>query len=414
MKPLKILMSAYACQPAMGSEPGVGWNVGQELAKYHRVWVLTRRNNRPAIEAELSVRPNANLTFLYCDPPGPARWLPPTQVPHYYGWQIGAYFAAKALLQQVDLDLIHHVTYVRYSTPSFLALLPVPFVWGPVGGGEAAPAAFWQGFSRRGQGYEVLRSLIHRLGELDPFTQMTARRSALTQATTADTARRLQHIGAKDVRISPAIGLSQQELQQLSALKLTSAPKDRVRFVSVARLLHWKGLHLSLRAFAEANLDEAEYWFLGEGPEKQRLQAIAADLDLGDRVKFLGSLPRAEVLAQLQQCDVLLHPSLHESGGLVCLEAMAAGLPVICLDLGGPSLQVTAETGCKIAAHNPQQTIQDLAAAIAQLAQDPQLRTQMGQAGQRRAQDTFSWSAKGQELIQHYAEICREVAPCAF
>ena len=61
---------------------------------------------------------------------------------HYYLWQIQAYFKAFRLHQEIEFDVVHHVTFVKYSTPSFLSLLPVPFVWGPVGGGESAPKTF--------------------------------------------------------------------------------------------------------------------------------------------------------------------------------------------------------------------------------------------------------------------------------
>ena len=108
------------------------------------------------------------------------------------------------------------MTYVRYSTPSFLSLLPVPFVWGPVGGGEMAPKAFWKDFSRRGKTYEFLRSLVHRLGELDPFTRITARRSILVKATTLDTARRLQYFGIKTLQVESESGLSAQEIEKLA------------------------------------------------------------------------------------------------------------------------------------------------------------------------------------------------------
>lgn len=412
MKPLNVLISAYACQPHMGSEPGVGWHLVQELAKHHRVWVLTRRSNRDAIESELAQNPVPSLTFLYCDPPPPMQWLPPAQVPHYYGWQVGAYYTAKTLLKSVDIDVIHHVTYVRYSTPSFLALLPVPFVWGPVGGGEMAPHSFWGDFSRRGQVYEVLRSLVHRVGELDPFTAMTARRSALVKATTPDTARRLRPLGATNLQIESESGLSADEIERLAQCP-APAPAP-VRFISMARLLHWKGLHLGLRAFAAAQLPaDAEYWILGDGPERSNLQALAEQLGIAERVKFWGRLPRAETLHQLGQCHALVHASLHDSGGWVCLEAMAAGRPVICLDLGGPSVQVTAETGFKIPAQAPEPTIQGLATAMEKLAADPALLAQMGTAGQRRVQQHFSWQARGQELSQQYTAICREVIPCA-
>ncbi|MBD1918197.1 MULTISPECIES: glycosyltransferase [Cyanophyceae] len=412
MKSLNILISAYACQPHMGSEPGVGWHLVQELAKHHRVWVLTRSSNRAAIEAELAQNAIETLTFLYCDPPGLAQRLPPAQVPHYYLWQVGAYFVAKALLETVNIDLIHHVTYVRYSTPSFLALLPVPFVWGPVGGGEMAPKAFWGDFSRRGQAYEVVRSLVHRAGELDPFTAMTARRSAIVKATTPDTARRLQPLGATNLQVESESGLSTEEIERLSQCSIP-APVP-FRFISMARLLHWKGLHLGIQAFASAQLPpDTEYWILGEGPELASLQALAKRHGVGDRVKFLGRLPRAETLQRLGQCHTLVHASLHDSGGWVCLEAMAAGRPVICLDLGGPSVQVTLETGFKIPAHTPAQTIEHLATAMEKLAFNPELCQQMGTAGQQRVQKHFSWEAKGRELSQQYAVLCHEVAPCA-
>jgi glycosyltransferase involved in cell wall biosynthesis len=416
MLPLNILISAYSCQPHQGSEPGVGWHLVQEIAKYHRVWVLTRSQNQAAIEAELAQHPVANLTVVYCDPPTGWRRLPPARVPHYYGWQVGAYFTAQTLLQTVAIDLIHHVTYVRYSTPSFLALLPVPFVWGPVGGGEMAPAPFWVDFGPRGRGYEVLRSLVHRLGELDPFTRLTARRSCIVQATTPDTAQRLQAMGATAVQVAAAIGLSAQELNRLTAVGDRPLPTPApLRAISVARLLHWKGLHLGLRAFAQAAIpDDSEYWIVGEGPELANLRALTADLGLGDRVKFLGNLPRDRVLDCLTQAQVLIHPSLHESGGFVCLEAMAAGLPVLCLDLGGPSLQVTDETGFKIPAHHPDQAVQGLATALATLSTDPALGQRLGAAGRERVQQHFSWEAKGQALSDQYTKLCHKDIPCAF
>lgn len=410
--PLNLLLSAYACQPNMGSEPGVGWNLAQALAQHHRVWVLTRCSNRAAIEAELAEHPVANLTVVYCDPPPLWRRLPAAQVPHYYGWQIGAYFAAKALLNAVDIDLIHHVTYVRYSTPSFLTLLPVPFVWGPVGGGEMAPSPFWQDFSLRGQGYERVRSLVHRLGELDPFTGMTARRSRLVKATTPDTAQRLRKLGARHLVVESESALSTAELDQLAQCPPPSPTP--FRFITLARLLHWKGIHLSLRAFAAADLPaDTEYWILGAGPEQHSLEALAHDLGVAERVKFLGRLPRSETLDRLSQCHALVHASLHDSGGWVCLEAMAAGRPVLCLDLGGPSVQVTEETGIKVPAHHPSQTVQDLATAMTTLAQDPALCQSLGAAGQRRVRQHFSWEARAKALSQEYDALCREVTPCA-
>ncbi len=405
---MKILMSAYSCEPGKGSERGVGWNFVREVAKYHEVWVLTRPDeSKEAIVAELERNPVPNLHFVYFNLPilgSLWRWGSNGAMQiHYYLWQIQAYFVAQRLHREIGFDVAQHVTFVKYSNPSFLSLLPIPFVWGPVGGGESAPKEFWQDFSRYAKTYEIVRNFVRFLGELDPFVHLTAKRSAMVSATTEDTAHRLYKMGVSHVQILPAIGLTQEEITHLGNYKmLETAP---VRFVSIGRLLHWKGFHLGLRAFAQAKLSDAEYWIVGDGPERDRLRNLAQDLGIAHQVKFWGELPREETLAKLGECHVLVHPSLHDSGGLVCMEAMATGRPVICLDLGGPGVLVTPETGFKIPAHNPDQAARDLSKVIVTLAQDSELRLHMGQAGQKLVKDAYNWQIKGEILAEVYQKV---------
>jgi len=108
MKCLKLLISAYSCRPGMGSEPGVGWNVVKQLAQHNQVWVLTRNDNRPLIETELSQNPIAELQFIYYNLPWWFRWLKSGQQLHYYLWQIGIYFLAKQFHAQIQFDVAHH------------------------------------------------------------------------------------------------------------------------------------------------------------------------------------------------------------------------------------------------------------------------------------------------------------------
>ena len=405
---MKILICAYSCEPGTGSERGVGWNVVSQVAKTHQVWVLTRPDeSKAAIEAELSFHPNPNLHFVYFTLPfwqDSLRWGQSGAMQlHYYLWQIQAYLVGKKLEREVGFDAIHHVTFVRYASPSFLSLLPVPFIWGPVGGGESAPLPFWTDFSWKNRLYEVARWGWRSIGEFDPFTRLTARRSAIAYATTADTAQRLRSLCAPNVQIAAAIGMFAAEIDQLA--QCPPPENAPVRFVSIARLLHWKGLHLGLRAFAQAALVDAEYWILGDGPELDRLQDLAQTLGIAHQVKFWGLLPRAEVLVKLGQCSVLIHPSLHDSGAGVCLEAMAAGRPVICLDLGGPATLVTPETGFKVPAPDPVSSVSALAAAMVALAGSGDLRVQMGRAGQQRVREYYSWEAKSQQLSQTYVDV---------
>lgn len=410
MRRLKVLIAAYACRPDQGSEPGVGWNLVQELAQDHEVTVLTRVNNQPAIEARLASNPLPNLQITYVDLPN---W-PLLRQQHleihlrYYLWQLSTYSVASKLCQRTEFDIVHHITYGRYCDPSFLAFLPVPFVWGPLGGGESAPQAFWPSFGWRGQVYESLRYLSRWFGERSPLVRLTARRSAVAIVATHETEQRLKTIGVKRIETIPGqTGINQQELEQLKALSLPP-PDQPVRFLSLGRLLHWKGFHLGIQAFALANLEQAEYWIAGDGPERERLVALADQLAISDRIRFLGNLPRDQALIALGECSVLVHPSLHDFSPTVCLEAMAAGKPVICLDLGGPAVQITPETGIRVPALNPNDTIGQIAVAMTRLATDQQLRQHMGAAGQQRVSDLYSWQAKRQFFTQLYEQLLHE------
>jgi glycosyltransferase involved in cell wall biosynthesis len=407
---MRVLLSAYACEPGRGTEPGVGWNTAWEMAKYHEVWVLTRPDDgKEAIEAELERYPNPNLHFVYFTLPiFGSLWRQGGSIAfliHYYFWQIQAFFVARQLHAEISFDLAHHVTFVRHSSPSFLALLPIPLIWGPVGGGESAPATFWQDFSFSNKVYEILRSGIRWVGERDPFARMTAQRSAIVRATTEDTAMRMRKMGAHHVEIFPESSLTKEEIVRLIQC---SSNNTAVRFISMGRLLHWKGFHLGLRAFAQADLPDAEYWVLGDGPDRQRLENLAAALGIADRVKFWNRLPRDEALEKLGSCTALVHPSLHDSGGWVCLEAMMAARPVLCLNLGGPAVQVTDETGFKVDAPDPERAVQGLAAAMVRLANDPELQLSMGRAGQRRVKTVYNWEVRGHQISQLYEDVAQK------
>ena len=407
---LRVLLSAYACEPGKGSEPGVGWNWVCQMARFHEVWVITRANNGKSIEAALVSNPLPTVHFVYIDLPLWMRFWKKGRrgiYVYYYLWQIVAYVAARKLHKQFRFDVVHHVTFVKYSIPSLMGLLPVPFVWGPVGGGETTPNGFWWSFSLRGKVFEIFRATARRVGELDPFVRLTARRSVLALATTKETEMRLQALGCKTTAVFSQVALPKSEIESLGRLSRPIRPRP-FRALSVGDLLHWKGFELGMRAFAQlhSQLPDSQYWLVGNGPEKARLQKIARQLGVEDAVVYWGELPRPQALEKLAECDVLMHPSLHDSGGCVCAEAMAAGLPVICLDLGGPALQVTETSGVKLRAESAGQVVRELAGALTRLVSDPALSFRLGMAGRDRVGEHFRWERKGTLMAKLYREIC--------
>jgi glycosyltransferase involved in cell wall biosynthesis len=370
------------------------------MATRHDVWIMTTCESRQQIEEELAARPRPSLRIIFVDWPGWLGRLTLTQV-GYYLWQIFAYFVARRWHRTIKFDLVHHVTVGRYWMPSFLAMLPVPFVWGPVGGGESVPRPFWRSLGWKGATMELVRESARWLGERDPFVGLTARRSVLALATTEESRQRIARLGARSLRVISQVGLSAPDLDLLATCP---SPEGPVRFVSIGRLHSWKGFHLGLKAFARLESGDAEYWIIGNGPAQKTLTSLARDLGVAERVRFCGAMTRDDTLASLSQAHVLVHPSLHDSGSMVCVEAMAAGKPVICLDLGGPVLLVTSETGFKVPALAPDATVTALAEAMTRLVSSKPLRERMGAAGRLRARE-FDWRARGDYLSQSYMSV---------
>src|ERR1700733_8568584 len=246
---MRILISAYGGVPGKGSEPGAGWNWFYYVASEHDVWVLSPESERAALLS--GPLPPERLKFVFYDLPS---WIPfrrAATVPfhiRYHCWQIAAYFVARRLHMKFKFDVVHHLVLGTHWKPSFLALLPIPFVWGPVGGAESAPPSFLRVFPLKDRLYEHIRHFVRFLSEMDPFVQLTARRSSLALAKSRETAVRLQQMGARNVELCSEAGLTPNELEEFSCLPVRSCPPFRV--VSCGRMLHWKGFEFGLRAFA--------------------------------------------------------------------------------------------------------------------------------------------------------------------
>jgi glycosyltransferase involved in cell wall biosynthesis len=123
---------------------------------------------------------------------------------------------------------------------------------------------------------------------------------------------------------------------------------SRTRFLSIASLLKEKGFIYLLEAAQLLNQRGRipfEVMIGGEGPERDRLRRHVEVSGLSDQCYFLGPMNRSQVRDQMQRCDVFVLPSLQETFGVVLVEAMACGKPVIATRCGGPEFVVTEDTG---------------------------------------------------------------------
>jgi glycosyltransferase involved in cell wall biosynthesis len=384
---MRILLSAFACEPGEGSEGGVGWSWAYYLAKAgNQVTVLTWDGQREAIESKLSEFNLPNLRFEYLGVRYVPFWMPgPGVYPYYFFWQWHAYLRARQLHRLHRFDVAHHVTYAVFRNPSYLYLLGVPFIFGPVGGGETAPRALRVSMSRKAQVFEALRDLANLFARLDPFWHAMLRNCACIVVKTEETRASLP----LKYRAGAAISLDNMAQNQ-PFLAGASRREPPFKLLYAGRLLPWKGLHLAVQAMAKvASAGAFRLTIVGKGEEERRLKEDVRRMGLQDCVEFIPWVPRSEVLALYAVHDAFLFPSLHDSGGTVVLEAISRGKPVICFDLGGPPLIVDRYCARIVGARGKteEQAIQGLADAMIELSRMPDLEwDQMRHAAMRRAQ----------------------------
>jgi glycosyltransferase involved in cell wall biosynthesis len=405
--PKEILLTAFACDPNYGSEKGIGWLAVKAAARKYRAHVITPPENKAPICAAPE-RPE-RAQFHYVDLPS---WLQPLRDRspqlYYLCWQWVAYRAARQLVAERSIALIHHVTYGNCWTPSPHGYLDVSFVWN-AGGRAKTPLAFLSSLSPAGRRWERLRNAL--LSASAPIVQhVTASRAALIHTCS----KRSQWPDGLPVRRFILGGLSEEEIRELSPNRpeagKSGSSDDRTPFraISIGRLLPWKGFDLGIRAFARfrEHIPEAEYWIIGDGPEQNYLKHLGTELGCGDAIRFWGRLPRDETLDLLGDADVLIHPSLHEQFGYVLLEAMATGTPPICLDLEG-SPKVVGEGGIVLQANDPDQVVADLTEELRRLESNTKYWEKRSRRACSRARD-WTHETVGDRLLDLYDQILEE------
>ena len=409
---MKVIISAYACQPNMGSEEGVAWNWANQIAKRgYEVHVITRAESQPAIEAELEQKKVPNLSFYYLDTPAVLRnfsnfwgWL-------YYAWQIGLVFKAKQLHREIGFDLAHHITYATDWMPSGLAILNIPFIWGPVGGStHKLPKQLKLNLSPEAKRAERKRNILQWLFKtFDPFLKLTMKRAAIILPYTHEAVAGIPDKYRYKTTPIIHIGTDITELT-LGDRQINTSETRELRIFTGGRLVHWKGFDLLLEGLSlhlqktGANTKIICTCVWSEG--KAYFTSLAESFGVEKHVELLGRLPnKSDVLDKMRECDLYALPTWRDGPPTAILEAMVQGLPILCLDLGATSELVPDGAGFKIPAHNHQQIVKDIAAAITRASKDKSALLEMGKVGQKHALKVYDWDKIGDKIESIYERV---------
>ena len=200
-------------------------------------------------------------------------------------------------------------------------------------------------------------------------------------------------------------GIDNKEIADASAENLRGRlhwPEDSVLVISVSRLVWYKGVDFLLRAFADIPPEKKVYGvILGDGPDKPMLESLANELDLKNRVIFLGQCSPA--IPFIKACNIgVLNSTSSEHCSNTILEYMACSLPVIATNLGGnPELVHHGETGMLI----PPKDIKKLTEAIISLAENPERRVEMGNNGKKLIDKNFAMSKVGSQYVELWRSV---------
>ena len=413
---MRVLLSAFSCAPNFGSEAAVGWNWAVETARLgHEVLTLTETEHRGAIEAALARGDlPATLRFEFFMP----GWLDRLRRGgrklglqglndhwSHLVWQVLAYRHARKHLAAWRVDLVHHITYGGIRHPTLMGRLPIPLVLGPLGGGERAPLALRRGFGWRGWLKDLVRDLHTFAIRFDPITRQACAAALVIYVKTEHSRQAL----AARYRDKVAVRLEIGTREVNEAPPRERGPGEPLQLLFAGRFLYWKGMHLGLKALAEVlgRGVVARLTMLGRGPDERVWRRLAAQLDIGHAVDWIAWVEHREIGRVYRRHDALLFPSLHDSSGNAPLEALAQGLPVVCLDLGGPAVIVDASCGRIVptTGRNEAAVVQGLADAIEELARSPALCRELG-AGARARARSFSWAEQAEWM---YADISRRL-----
>jgi glycosyltransferase involved in cell wall biosynthesis len=328
---LRVLISAYACEPERGSEPGVGWNWARAAARTHDVWVLTRANNRQAIENAVGAGTDRDPQFVYLDLPDWALSWKSGKLGvrlYYVLWQVAASRAARRLHQRHRFDLVHHVTFANLWLPALTCFAGPPFVLGPLSGGQRVPLSLYGALGVRGTLAEVVLRGLRVMSRVNPLVRVAWRRADAILVNNHETLNALPRAYRAKCRVRTNTCFE-------GPVSARPGQRQRRRLIYAGRLHRFKGVDLAIRAMH--HLPGWQLDIVGEGSDEGRLRRIVSSEGLGARVNFATRLQQADLWKKFASSTAMVFPSLKEGGGFVAAEAQALGVPVVAFAMGGPA-----------------------------------------------------------------------------
>lgn len=423
---MKVLLICYECSPYAGSEWAVGWGRLLGASQVAETHVITSAANYVHLQRaaqEGLIPPNVR----FHTPPPDIKLqklerhagLFAYNYKAYNYWHRLALYLARELHAAEQFDIAHQVNVCTFREPGYGAELGIPFIWGPFGGSQNFPMSFLTTLSWKEALKEGGRSLANHLALRKPRVRMAAGKAALVFGANSTNQRDFEKAFGRRVELLLETGLhafpepDRSRFVERVSRRHLGLPTAPLRLLWSGELHTRKALPVLLRALAQ--LPQNISWtldVLGSGPMEAGWQAQAKRLGLSARTRFLGRQSFADAVAAMNGADLFCFTSLRDTSGNVVLEALAAGVPVLCFDHQGAGDMVDRSCGVKFGVGRPAQAYRDWSRAVAELVADPQRLLALSHGATRRAEQ-FLWSENHKRINGYYQDLTVQPAPLA-
>lgn len=406
----KALISAFACDPNMGSEPYVGWNwLLQTLrATEQNVVLLTRHMHEAPILRNLPPEFHARLEILSFDIWG-ARSLDHRHrrmKAYYVLWQIAAFFLVMARqLTKYDISIIHQCTYNVADMPGFLWAVPgAHFIWGPIGGGQVPPSWAEHIYGKHWP-RELRRARMKRLIRWNPLVIMASIKADKILVANEDTLNALPNLSRKKAIKSLETAIS------APVLNGEKVHNSQWNILWVGQLESRKALQILIDAIALMKQKDPELYsmttvtVIGTGPNEEELKNLCQNLEVEEKLKFTGPIPYTAVQQAYKSADLFAFTSVQDTSGNVLLEAMANGVPCIAFNHQGAREILSQGGGILINANCYKDAVHGFYGAISSTLKDTGRMQEMSSQAITSIEKNFLWNHKTPLLAEIYNEI---------
>jgi glycosyltransferase involved in cell wall biosynthesis len=361
----KVLISAYTCCPATGSEPGNGWNwLMGYIENGYEVHCVTSSKYKAKIKSHLDENRKANLIFYFTDHRMALRFL---KIPvigiyfHYFLWIWMARKRVKTLAESFVFSHAHHVTYssIKFGTPIYN--LKLKSILGPLGGGELPHKSLRKYFGYHFYFIYLKSKLSDFLAAINPAVRLSIVSADLILTGNDVAKKTIRRYSDKETVKMFDTGISDYFESHFTERDLSS----RINVLWIARMLPRKGLNLAIEAVTclPENFN-FHFTIIGDGISKKQAQLMVKEADLESKVTFIDRVPHESLSDIYRNSHILLFPSLIDSCPMQVFEALALGMPVVTLDHQGMSEQVNDTRGKKISVGENINYPEELANAI--------------------------------------------------